>query len=139
MKRLYRLMSVMIVLTLVVLPVKALQGEEASGKWALGFQGGASKLVLTDHSDLWTLGWLAGADLKYGITPEFALGVEGNWMQFYLADLSEGSKGQDGARLSTANVTDGPRQRNFTAGLFAEYHFLAEKSWSPYVSDSSSR
>lgn len=135
MKKLFCLMSVMIVLTLiVVLPVSTLQGEETSGKWGLGLYGGASKLVLTDHSDLWTLGWLLGADLTYGLTPRFAIGVEGNWRQHYLADLSEGTRRADGARLSTEGVMDGPRQRNFTVGLLAEYHLLAGKSWSPYIS-----
>jgi outer membrane protein OmpA-like peptidoglycan-associated protein len=133
MKKLYCLLSAMIVLAMLVLPVNPLQGAETSGKWGLGLQGGACKLVLTDHSDLWTLGWLAGADFKYGITPKFAIGVEGSWRQHYLADLSTGTRMTDGARLTTSSITDGPRQRNFTAGLFAEYHFLADKSWSPFV------
>jgi len=133
MKKLYCLMSVMIVLTLVGLPVNPLQAEDMSGRWGLGLYGGASKLVLTGHSDIWTLGWLAGADLTYGLTPRFSIGVEGNWRQHYLADLSEGTRRADGARLSTGGVMDGPRQRNFTAGLLAEYHLLADKSWSPYI------
>jgi outer membrane protein OmpA-like peptidoglycan-associated protein len=122
-----------LVLAYAVMPVGALRGEETSGIWGLGVYGGASKLVLTERSDLWTLGWLAGADLKYGLTPRFSIGVEGNWRQHYLADLSEGTRANDGARLSTEGIMDGPRQRNFTAGLFAEYHFLADRSWSPYV------
>lgn len=133
MKILYCLLSAALVSALLVLPVNPLQGAETSGKWGLGLYGGACKLVLTDHSDLWTLGWLAGADFKYGLTPKFALGVEGTWRQHYLANLSEGTRRQDGARLTTDNVMDGPRQRNFTAGVFAEYSFLADKSWSPYV------
>lgn len=133
MKKLYYLLSAMIALALLVLPVNPLQGADTSGKWGLGLHGGAYKLVLTDHSDLWTPGWLAGADLSYRLTPKFSIGVEGNWMQTYLADLSTGSRMNDGARLTIDNITDGPRQRAFTAGLFAEYSFLADKSWSPYV------
>lgn len=133
MKKRYCLLSSLIVLTLLVLPVNPVQGADTSGKWGLGLQGGLCKLVLTDHSDLWTLGWLAGADFKYGITPKFAVGVEGNWRQHYLADLSTGTRMHDGARLTTTSITDGPRQRAITAGVFAEYQFLADNSWSPYV------
>ena len=133
MKKRYCLLSSLIVLTLLVLQVNPLQGADTSGKWGLGLQGGLCKLVLTDHSDLWTLGWLAGADFKYGITPKFAVGVEGNWRQHYLADLSTGTRRHDGARLTTTSITDGPRQRAITAGVFAEYQFLADNSWSPYV------
>jgi len=124
----------MIVLALSVMPVNPLQGADTTGKWALGVNGGASKLVLTNSSDLWTLGWLVGADFTYGLTPRLALGVEGTWRQHYLADLSQGTRFADGARLSTEGVMDGPRQRNFTAGLIAKYHFLADNVWSPYVS-----
>ncbi|MFO7914554.1 MAG: PKD domain-containing protein, partial [Candidatus Krumholzibacteriales bacterium] len=103
------------------------------GKVGLGLYGGAYKLVLTDHSDLWTPGWLAGADLKYGLTPGFAIGIEGSWMQTYLADLSEGTRMQDGAGLTFENVNDGPRQRAYVTGLFAEYRFMADKRVSPVL------
>jgi outer membrane protein OmpA-like peptidoglycan-associated protein len=121
------------VMALLILPVSPLQGADTDGKVSLGLHAGLYKLGLTDRSDLWTPGWLANADLKYGITPKFALGVEGSWMQTYLADLSEGSKAHDGARLSFSKVADGPRQRAYVAGLFAKYSFLADRGWSPYV------
>lgn len=133
MKRLYGLLSAMIVLTLLVFPVAPLHAGDTNGKWGLGLHGGVYKLVITDHSDEWTLGWLANASLKYGITSHVSIGAEGSWMQTYLADLSEGSKMDDGADLTTTNVPDGPRQRAYVGGLFAEYHFMPEKSWSPYV------
>jgi outer membrane protein OmpA-like peptidoglycan-associated protein len=134
MKRFNCMLGAMIALALSFLPVNPLQGAETIGKWSLGLNGGASKLVLTERSDLWTLGWLVGADFTYGLTPKLALGVEGTWRQHYLADLSEGTRAADGARLSTGGIMDGPRQRNFTAGLIAKYHFLEDNSWSPYVS-----
>jgi outer membrane protein OmpA-like peptidoglycan-associated protein/opacity protein-like surface antigen len=134
MKRLYCLLGAVILSAFLVLAVNPLLGADTSGKWAFGLRGGACKLVLTDHSDSWTPGWLAGADLKYGITPKFAIGVEGSWRQLYLADLSEGTKAQDGAKLTTKHINGGARQRSFSGGLFAEYHFLADKMWSPYVS-----
>lgn len=121
------------VLALLILAANPLQGADTDGKWGLGLHGGLYKLGLTDHQDAWTPGWLANADLKYGITPKWAIGVEGSWMQTYLADLSEDTKMQDGAGLSFKKVADGPRQRAYTAGLFAKYSFLADRGWSPYV------
>ncbi|MFH1277562.1 MAG: PKD domain-containing protein [Candidatus Eisenbacteria bacterium] len=133
MKRRDYLVSMMTVGAALALSVSPLQGADTAGRWGLGLQGGAYKLVLTDHSDAWTPGWLVNGDLKYEVTPRVAIGVEGSLMRTYLADLSQGSKMQDGARLSTDNINGGPRQRAFVAGLFAEYHFLEDKSWSPYV------
>jgi len=133
MKRRFWLLNTMIVLAFSVLPVYPLQGADIDGKLGVGLHGGVYKLVLTDHSDLWTPGWLAGADLKYGLTPNFAIGLEGSLMQTYLADLSTGSRMQDGARLTFDNVADGPRQRAYLAGLFAEYHFLADSRVSPFI------
>ncbi len=121
-----------IVTAFMVLPVYPLLGADTDGKWGLGIKGGAYKLGLTDHSDIWTPGWLVNADLKYGITPKFSIGVEGSWMQTSLATLS--ARTPDGANLSTDNVENGPRQRAYLAGLIAEYHFLEDKSWSPYLS-----
>ncbi len=133
MKRADYLLSMIAVVTLLVLMVSPLQGADTGGKWGLGLQGGAYKLVLTDHSDAWTPGWLVNADLKYRVAPRVAIGVEASRMRTYLADLSEDTKMQDGARLSTDNITDGPRQLAYVAGLFAEYRFVEDKAWSPYV------
>jgi outer membrane protein OmpA-like peptidoglycan-associated protein len=113
--------------------VNPLQAADADGRWGLGLQGGAYKLLLSDHSDAWTPGWLVNADLTYGITSKVSLGVEGSWMQTYLADLSQDNKMEDGAGMSTDNINGGPRQRAYVAGLFAEYHFIANGGWSPYV------
>jgi len=124
----------MIAWALWVLSVNPVSASDTDGKWGLGLHGGTYKLGLTDHSDAWTLGWLANADLTYGLTPKFALGVEGSWMKTYLADLSEGTKSQDGAGLTTNNVFDGPRQLDYVAGLLGNYRFMSDKNWSPYLS-----
>jgi outer membrane protein OmpA-like peptidoglycan-associated protein len=113
--------------------VKSPQAADADGSWGLGLQGGAYKLVLTDHSDVWTPGWLANADLKYGLTSKWYLGVEGSWMKTYLADLSDPSKQNDGAGLSMDKNSNGLQQRAYVAGLFAEYQFRKDSGWSPYV------
>jgi PKD repeat protein len=117
-----------------VFSVSPLQAADADGRWAVGLQGGLYKLVLSDHTDAWTPGWLANADVKYGVTSKFALGVEGSWMQTYLADLSGGTKNEDGAGMSFDKIPDGPRQRGYVAGLFGEYQFREDSKWSPYVS-----
>ena len=118
----------------VAFSVNAPQAADADGQWGLGLQGGAYKLVLTDHSDAWTPGWLANADLKYGLTSKWSLGVEGSWMKTYLADLSDPSKRADGAGSSMDKISDGPQQSAYVAGLFAEYQFREDSGWSPYVS-----
>lgn len=134
MKRLNYLLCATIAVTVLVLPISPLQGADTGEKWGLGVHGGLYKLGLTDHSDAWTPGWLVNADLKYCITPRFSIGVEGNWMQTYLADLSKDTKMQDGAGLSFDKIADGPSQRAYLAGLFGEYHFLLpDKNWSPYL------
>lgn len=108
-------------------------GSDLKGKAGLGVHGAGYKLGQSDHSDIWTLGGQVGLDLKYGLSSKFTLGVEGRGMQTYLADLSKGTKAKDGAKFTTNNVPNGPRQRAFVAGLVAEYHFTPEKGVSPYI------
>jgi outer membrane protein OmpA-like peptidoglycan-associated protein/opacity protein-like surface antigen len=133
-KKLCYLLVAAIIALLVIFPAKPLKCDDMSGKWGIGLHGGAYKLGLTDHSDIWTAGWLVNGGLKYGLSSHVSIGVEGNLMRTYLANLSEGNRAQDGAELTTSNMADGPRQRAFIAGLSAEYHFMPEKRWSPFVS-----
>jgi len=125
----YLLSAVILSLTLISL-ANPLRAADMSGKWAVGVHGGFYKLVLTDHSDIWTLGWLANADLKYGLSRHVSLGVEGNWMQTSLAKRD----GSEDAGITLDKVENGPRQRAFIAGLLAEYHFMPDKGWSPFIS-----
>lgn len=125
----YLLGAVMLSLIL-ILPASPLQGADMTGKWGVGLHGGVYKLGLTNHSDIWTLGWLANADVKYGVSRRVSFGVEGNWMQTYLANRD----GSQDAGITFDKVKNGPRQRAFIVGLLAEYHFTPEKSWSPFVS-----
>ena len=133
MKKLCCLLSAMIAVTLLVLPVNPLQAADLAGKWALSLHGGAYKLALTDHSDIWTVGWLGNVELKYGLSPSWMIGAEGDFMQTYLADLTAEER-EDGAGITTKNVKDGPRQRDYVAGLLAQYHFMPDAGWSPFVS-----
>ena len=133
MKKITCLLSIMVLSIWSVLAVGPAQGTGMTGKWGLFLHGGAYKLGLTDHSDMWTVGWLANAGLKYGVSRKFMIGVEGNWMQNYLAKLDTADKLYDGAGLTFDNVPNGPRQRAFVIGAFAEYHFMPDKKWSPYI------
>jgi len=68
------LLSLMVLLILPTLTVKSAQGADQTGKWGVGLHGGLYKLVLTDHSDIWTVGWLANGGLKYGVSRKFSIG-----------------------------------------------------------------
>jgi outer membrane protein OmpA-like peptidoglycan-associated protein/opacity protein-like surface antigen len=133
MKIMSYLSSIMILSICLVLAAGPAHGMEQTGKWGIGVHGLVYKLGMTDHSDIWTVGKGINLGLKYGLTRKFALGVEGQMMQTYLADLSGDPEPKDAAGLTFKSVTDGPRQRAFIAGLVAEYHFMPEKKWSPYI------
>ena len=133
MKKFICVLSLVVVALLLVLPAAPSQAADMAGKWALSLHGGAYKLALTDHSDIWTVGWLGNAELKYGVSSKWMIGAEGNFMQTYLADLTEEER-EDGAGLTTKNVEDGPRQRDYVLGLLAQYHFMPDAGWSPFVS-----
>ena len=44
------------------------------------------------------------------------------------------TRGQDGAKLTFDGVEDGPAQKAYLAGLLGEFHFLPDKSVSPFFS-----
>ena len=130
MKKVAYSLSVMAFVMLLLNVNAPAQNVDQSGRWGLGVHGGLYKLVLTDHSDIWTVGMLANADLKYGVSRKVSLGIEGNWMQTYLANRS----GTENAGMTFDKVKNGPRQRAYIAGLLGEYHFMPDKSWSPFLS-----
>jgi hypothetical protein len=120
------------VLICLVFSSGALRAAESEGQWSFGVRGGIYKLVLSDHTDAWTPGYLINADVKYGLTNKWALGGEFSWMKTYLADLS--SKADDeGAGSSFDKIEDGPQQQGYIAGLIGEYKFKEDSKWSPYL------
>jgi len=118
-----------------VVPATPLTAADSDGHWGIGVHGGLYKLVLSDHTDAWTPGWVLGADVKYGLTPKWSVGIEGAFMRTYLADLS-GDKlaNEDGAGSSFTKIPDGPMQRGVIAGLLGEYQFRKDATWSPFAS-----
>ena len=120
-----------------IISARASHAADNEGRWGVGLHGGVYKLGLTDHTDAWTVGWLVNGDVKYGLTPKFSIGAEGSFMRTYLADLgSDPTSGEvmDGAGLTFDKVDDGPKQRAYIAGLFGEYQFTENSTWTPYVS-----
>ncbi len=117
-------------LTWLALAARPTHAADVDGQWAIGLHPGMYKLVLTDHSDAWTPGWLLNADVKYGMSSKFSLGVEGSWMKTYLADLSD--KPGDGAGASFTKIDGGPQQRAKLFGLIGEYQFSEDGAWAPY-------
>ncbi|HKW13029.1 MAG TPA: outer membrane beta-barrel protein, partial [Candidatus Krumholzibacteria bacterium] len=118
-------------LLLVVISTSSIQAAENEGKWSIGIHPGVYKLVLSDHSDPWTPGWLVNADVKYGLTNRWSLGVEGSWMKTYAADFS-GKSASDGAGASFSKVDDGAQQRAYLAGLIGQYNFTEDSKWTPH-------
>ena len=114
-----------------VMSYHSAHAAENEGKWSVGIHPGMYKLVLTDHSDAWTPGWLINADVKYGLTNRWSLGVEGSWMKTYAADFS-GKDSTEGAKASFKKVADGAQQRAYLAGLIAQYNFKDDGKWMPY-------
>ena len=133
MKKINCLLSVAVLSVLSVLSVGPVQGADMTGKLGMALHGGTYKLGLTDHSDIWTVGGAASVGMKYGLSSKFVIGLEGQTMQTYLADLNTASKQEKGAGFTFDNVPDGPRQRSYIIGAVAEYHFMPEKNWTPYI------
>jgi len=133
MKKINCLLSVAVLSVLSVLSVGPVQGADMTGKLGMALHGGIYKLGLTDHSDIWTVGRAASVGMKYWLSSKFVIGLEGQAMQTYLADLNTASKQEKGAGFTFDNVPDGPRQRSYIIGAVAEYHFMPEKNWTPYI------
>lgn len=114
------------------LATSPLRAADMEGRWTIGLQPGIYKLVMTDHSDAWTPGWLINGEVTYGLSPKFSLGVEGSWMKTYAADLSD--KPGDGAGASFSSIDGGPEQRGTVIGLIGDYQFSPDGKWSPYFS-----
>jgi outer membrane protein OmpA-like peptidoglycan-associated protein len=133
MKRISYILSITVLFIGLVLAVSPAQSADQTGKWGIGLHGLLYKLGLTDHSDIWTVGKGLNLSLKYGLNRKFSIGLEGQIMQTYLADLSGAANPGDGAGLTFKKVADGPRQRAYVVGAVVEYHFSPEKKLSPYI------
>ncbi len=104
---------------------------EMKGMFGLGAEGGLWKPVLTDHSDVWIVGYHGGVTLKYGILKNLAIGVTGTYAYTWQADLT--GKESDGAGFTFSKVDSAYTFENIMIDLAAYYYFMPEKKFTPYV------
>ncbi|HVP35747.1 MAG TPA: OmpA family protein [Terriglobales bacterium] len=129
MKKLTLLMGVIaLVLTLSVVSYPI----EMKGKIGLGAYGGLWKPVLTDHSDIFTVGFDGGATIKYGILKNLAIGVSGTYLYTWEAKLT-GSKINDGAGFTFTKADSAWTYQHILAEAAVYYYFMPEKKFTPYV------
>ncbi len=130
MKKLTLLLGVIVlVLTLsgVTYPI------DMKGKVGLGAYGGLWKPVLTDHSDIWTVGFDGGVTVKYGILKNLAIGLSGSYLMTWQAKLDTESKLKDGAKFSFSKADNAWKYHHIMIEGAAYYYFLPEKKFTPYI------
>lgn len=78
-----RSLSLLAVVVLLFVPLSAHAVEK--GQFEISLGGGAG-VPLSDFSDVAEVGFLVGGNFGYYVSPQFALGVEGNYHQFKASD-----------------------------------------------------
>ena len=126
MKRLTLLLVALLVVWMAV-PASAI---DMTGKFGLSVHPGIFKPILTDSSDMWAVGPEGSLTLKYGITPNFAVGVMGTYAFTKVADLTGKT---DGAGFTFSTNPDGDKLTAIMAEAVAFYHFMPEEKFNPYV------
>jgi outer membrane protein OmpA-like peptidoglycan-associated protein/outer membrane protein W len=106
---------------------------EMKGMVGLGANGGLWKPVLTDHSDIWTVGFDGGATVKYGILKNLAIGVTGSYLMTWEAKLDTEAKMKDGAKFSFSKADSAWKYQHILAEVAVYYYFLPEKKFTPYI------
>ena len=130
MKKLTLLLGVIaLVLTLSVVSYPI----EMKGTVGLGAYGGLWKPVLTDHSDIWTVGFDGGATVKYGILKNLAIGLSGSYLMTWEAKLDTESKLKDGAKFTFTKADNAMKYNHILIEAAAYYYFLPEKKFTPYI------
>jgi OOP family OmpA-OmpF porin len=106
---------------------------DMKGKIGLGVYGGLWKPVLTDHSDIWTVGFDGGATVKYGISKNLAIGVTGGYYITWLAKLDTPAKLSDGAKFTFSKADNAWKNEHILVELAAYYYFMPENAFTPYI------
>jgi len=106
---------------------------DLTGKWGLSANGGLWKLMVYDStdSDIWTVGFFGNAGVRYGLTRNVAVGVNGSYLMNYEADNTEFPNGDAGFTFSKQD--NGAKQKNILVEAMAYYHFMPDKKVTPYV------
>ncbi len=105
---------------------------EMKGMVGLGANGGLWKPVLTDHSDIWTVGPQGGVTLKYGVLKNLAIGITGTYLYTWQAKLT-GSKINDGAGFTFSKADSALTYQHIMIEAAAYYYFMPEKKFTPFI------
>jgi len=105
---------------------------EMKGMVGVGAHGGLWKPVLTDHSDIWTVGFDGGVTVKYGILKNLAIGLSGSYLMTWQAKL-DSSNVNDGAKFSFSKADSAWTYQHIMIEAAAYYYFMPEKKFTPYI------
>lgn len=121
-----------ICLSWLLLLVASAGAIDLTHKWGLSANGGLWKLMVYDSSraDIWTVGFLGNAGVKYGLTRNVAVGVNGSYLMNWEADSA---KQIGGAGFTFSKKKKGLKQQNWLAEAMAYYSFSPESKVTPYV------
>jgi outer membrane protein OmpA-like peptidoglycan-associated protein/opacity protein-like surface antigen len=125
-----RTFVMVICLTALFLLAASAGAIDLTGKWGLSANGGLWKLMVYDStdSDIWTVGFFGNLGVKYGLTRNVAVGVNGYYLNTGQAEDTLGDAGFTFSRLK-----DGAKQQNWMVEAMAYYHFMPDKKVTPYV------
>jgi len=126
-KRLTLLFVVAAVVAWMAAPASAI---DLTSKFGLSIHPAMFKPILTDSSDMWAVGPEVSVTLKYGLTPNVAVGVMGTYAFTKVADLTDKS---DGAGFTFSTDPEGNKFNAIIAEAVAFYHFMPEEKFNPYV------
>ncbi len=123
-------LTVFLVVLIAAVMVVPVNGTDLTGKFGLSVHPGIFKPVLTDSSDIWAVGFEGSVTLKYGLTPNVAVGVMGTYALTKTADLTDKP---DGAGFTFTTDPDGAKFNAMMVDAVAFYHFMPEEKFNPYV------
>jgi OOP family OmpA-OmpF porin len=124
-----RLTLLLVALLLVWMAVPA-SSMDLTGKFGLSVHPAIFKPILTDSSDIWAVGPEGSVTLKYGLTPNVAVGVMGTYSFTTQADTAGKT---DGAGFTFSTLENGIKFNAIMVEAVAFYHFMPEEKFNPYV------
>ncbi|HEX9917153.1 MAG TPA: OmpA family protein [candidate division Zixibacteria bacterium] len=123
-------LTLLLVALLVVWMAVSANAIDLTGKFGLSVHPAMFKPILADHSDAWAVGPEGSVILKYGFTPNVAVGVMGTYSFTKEADLTGKT---DGAGFTFSTDPNGYKFNAMMVEAVAFYHFMPEEKFNPYV------
>jgi len=105
--------------------------QDFSRKFTLGLQGGFWKSVLTEHSDIYTVGNQGALFFKYDLKEKISLGFSSAYAKTWEADLS--GRGEAGAGFTFSKKDDPNRFTHVWLDFSLIYRFRPWERLDPYV------